>query len=142
MFAQYPAVVGSTVRVDYGPTPQGTPAASPSKVVQLGNIRTTEGEVEPAAFGTNRPRREHYAVEVKISVSVEGTSKQQTATEAALGIYDQLQAYHRASAAETLGVAGVEWARVTGAVYLDETLIPQGNNATVTCYVHVSARVV
>jgi hypothetical protein len=126
----------SNVQVLYGPRGPITRA----DVVMVGNL---VGTVEPSAMGPSRPRFEDYVVDVVISCT-RNAADQSVATAAACALYDQLQVYLRSVSSENLGVAGVIWARATGAIRLVEADNPElsAANTAITVSVSVRARIV
>ena len=126
------------VQVRYGPRGPLTRA----DLVSIGNV---VGQVNLATLGPTRRRDEDYVVTITISCSRPGADTQQAATEAALALYEQIEAYLRGLTAENLGVPAVAWARWEGDFSVDESADPDvqavAANTTVTLPVTVKARV-
>jgi hypothetical protein len=78
-------------------------------------IGNASGTVEPESLGPQRTMQEEYDVACIVSVTRNGdTDQQPIVTARAIEIYEGFEYAVRAAPGQNLGVAGVQWAGVTG----------------------------
>lgn len=125
------------VVVQYGPR---VGLATAGGRLRIGNARGTS---VPEAAGPKRPMQEEYDVECVLSYTVNGGSDgQQLVTEQVLAWFDVAEYAVRASPSQSLGVAGVNWAVVSGDWALVEAPAEETTgpiNSALTFNVHVRA---
>lgn len=135
LVARIDAATASDVQVMYG---SKVPGPTLGSIVSVGDITFNS---EPGTFGDGEPEDESYDVSYVCEVTIPGGTQQQ-ATEAALALHSVVKSSLRpANRDETLGVAGVLWARPTTAGRVVEATDAKTLAAGRSTAVHSAVRV-
>ena len=137
LVARIDTATAADVQVMYG---SKVPGPTLGSIVSVGDITFNS---TPGTFGDGEPEDESYNVAVVCEVTVPAGTQQQ-ATEAALALHSIVKtALRPANLDETLGVAGVLWARPTGAGRVvestDAKVLAAGHSTAVYSTVQVMA---
>jgi len=134
------AVSSPATQVIYGP--RIGKVTTRSSILTIGDVEFTRTPVVFAQAGDQFAEDEPWSVNCVAEVFIAGATDQQPATEAALALFTAaLTSLQPASGDETLGVARVQWVRITGTAGVvagkEAATIKAGRSASVPFKVQV-----